>query len=207
MKINKKKFFIFLFLIINIIIFSVLVYLLKNNSKIILDEFVVLKINENLSCIFLDKTFLFFNGFILYFNALFFIGFMIFLWKKNKKIFIFEGLINLIFSFLTASFIKRIIMRPRPQLIKALILRTSYSFPSLHTITALAIYAFAAIIFWKYSKKLWSFISLILIIIISFSRIYLGVHYPSDILGGLSLGFILLMTTKYLFSFLIKTKK
>lgn len=64
---------------------------------------------------------------------------------------------------------------------------TGYSFPSGHTQTAAAFWGGLAI----WTKKLWVRIALcVLICLIGFSRLYLGVHYPTDVLGGLALGFL-----------------
>jgi undecaprenyl-diphosphatase len=59
----------------------------------------------------------------------------------------------------------------------------SYSFPSGHTTSSFA--AFGAFLFGKERYKYWT---LSLAALIAFSRIYLHVHYPSDVLGGIILG-------------------
>lgn len=59
----------------------------------------------------------------------------------------------------------------------------SYSFPSGHTTSSFA--AFGAFLFSKAKRKYWV---LLLAALISFSRMYLHVHYPSDVLGGIVLG-------------------
>lgn len=67
----------------------------------------------------------------------------------------------------------------------------SFSFPSNH---ALNNFAAAAFLYKLYPKFKWIFFTVA--ILISISRIYLGVHYPSDVLGGALIGFLL----GYLFS-------
>ena len=59
----------------------------------------------------------------------------------------------------------------------------SYSFPSGHTTSSFAV--FGAFLFSKARYKYWVLAGAILI---SFSRVYLHVHYPSDIIGGILLG-------------------
>ena len=87
--------------------------------------------------------------------------------------------------------LKPLIARPRPcwleDSVKMLVSTPSdYSFPSGHT---LASFISATIIFYN-SKKL-GIGAIILAVLISFSRLYLFVHFPSDVLGGIAIGVIL----------------
>ena len=89
--------------------------------------------------------------------------------------------------------IKNIIDRPRPPLTEALVTETSYSFPSGHSFIAIAFYGL--IIFFlfdsfkkKYLKILSLVLGIILIILIGASRIYLGAHWPSDVLASYTSG-------------------
>lgn len=88
--------------------------------------------------------------------------------------------------------LKNIIERPRPPIIYALSLETGYSFPSGHTFLSIAFYGMLTVLLWPIIKKSWKKIILgtltsLLILLISFSRIYLGVHYVSDVFGSLIL--------------------
>lgn len=93
--------------------------------------------------------------------------------------------------------IKNIVQRPRP-IGYRLIEETGYSFPSGHSMISMAFYGFAIYLICKYVKNkalkctLTILLSL-LIILIGASRIYLGVHYPSDVLGGflISLAYVI----------------
>lgn len=93
--------------------------------------------------------------------------------------------------------IKNIVQRPRPTGYR-LIEETGYSFPSGHSMISMAFYGFAIYLICKYVKNkalkctLTILLSL-LIILIGASRIYLGVHYPSDVLGGflISLAYVI----------------
>lgn len=65
----------------------------------------------------------------------------------------------------------------------------SSSFPSSHSATTAAI---ATILIWRWRKRSrWAWLALLLPLVIGFSRIYVGVHYPTDVLGGWTLGFLL----------------
>jgi undecaprenyl-diphosphatase len=84
--------------------------------------------------------------------------------------------------------LKSIINRPRPtesQMIEVFTL----SYPSGHAMVAMSFYGFLIYLSWAYLHKRWlktglTIIFIFLILNIGLSRIYLGVHYPSDILAG-----------------------
>ena len=84
--------------------------------------------------------------------------------------------------------LKFIMQRPRPTGFR-IIEETGYSFPSGHSMVSLAFYGYLIYLIYKYIENkhleriLITLLSL-LICIIGVSRIYLGVHYTSDVLGG-----------------------
>jgi len=94
-------------------------------------------------------------------------------------------------SHLLVHFLKRQVNRPRPhqQLLPQIRIFNvpicAYSFPSGHTAAAFAI---GLPLSWAAAAGLWSNIALCWAAIIGFSRIYLGVHYPSDVMAGAGLG-------------------
>lgn len=109
---------------------------------------------------------------------------------KDKKVKICIW-INLITITLLNQILKRIIQRPRPNEFR-IIEESGYSFPSGHSMVSAAFYGFFIyLIFVRLkSKKLKIFlISLLslLIFCIGISRIYLGVHYTSDVIAGFSI--------------------
>ena len=115
---------------------------------------------------------------------------------KNKKI----GLSifsNLAIITILNQLLKRILQRPRPTEYR-IIEETGYSFPSGHSMISMAFYGYLIYLIYKYVENKyvkWILISLlsVLICLIGVSRIYLGVHYFSDVIGGflLSLSYLL----------------
>lgn len=102
-------------------------------------------------------------------------------------------LISVIGSELFVWIIKNIIERPRPPLTNALVNETTYSFPSGHTFVAISFYGLLVYFVIQSEKnkflKVISFlIGLILIIWVGLSRIYLGAHWPSDVLASFAAG-------------------
>ena len=96
------------------------------------------------------------------------------------------------------AFIKIIFNRPRPN-IHRLVELNSLSFPSGHTTSATILYLTLALIFIKLSKKgnnnyFPIFIAIIGILFIVTSRVYLGVHYPTDTMAGMCLGSVIVLT-------------
>lgn len=106
---------------------------------------------------------------------------------KDKKTCMYI-LINLGLSVLINLIIKQIMQRPRP-IENRIIDERGYSFPSGHSMVSMAFYGFLIYLIYKnvknnYLKYTLIILLAILIICIGVSRIYLGVHYTSDVLAG-----------------------
>ena len=115
----------------------------------------------------------------------------LFVYKKRDLLL--PLIISLVGSELAMYFIKLGIHRPRPGESVAYYLEKSYSFPSGHATIAMAFYGFLIYFFVRLEGRLRSSYSIslvlsLLIFLIGFSRIYLGVHYLSDVLGGYLVG-------------------
>ena len=97
---------------------------------------------------------------------------------------------------------KYIFQRPRPDLALRLIEQGGYSFPSGHSMNCLASFGILIYLLLKYceNRRLAKILSVglgLLTILIGFSRVYVGVHYPTDIIGGWSLGIAVLVAMIY----------
>ena len=97
-----------------------------------------------------------------------------------------------LFDVLLNQILKYIFCRPRPS-VEHLVHASGYSFPSGHTMIAMMLYGFLLyVVYTKMKhplKNVLYMILLFLIVCIPISRIYLGVHYATDIVGGLIVGF------------------
>ena len=127
---------------------------------------------------------------------------IIYYWKKKEAKYV---AVNLITIFFSNQLLKRIVERPRPEGFR-IVEELGYSFPSGHSMVSMAFYGlFIYFIYKKVKNKYikWISISLIalLISLIGISRIYLGVHYASDVLAG----FLLSISYLGLFTHIIKT--
>ncbi len=123
------------------------------------------------------------------------VSIILWLWKKRGYIiYLWLALAaDVIFSYLG----KLLIHRNRPP--NPAYLENSFSFPSGHAMVAVIFYGFLAYIRIRHVKS-WGhkvnvfFAGLVVILAIGFSRVYLGVHYVSDVWGGYLLGFLILTT-------------
>ena len=121
------------------------------------------------------------------------------IWKRKESLYM-VGTLGL--STIINLILKNIIRRDRPLHLR-LVEESGFSFPSGHAMGSSAFYG-SIIVLIKHSKldKKYKYLSYIflslLIFLIGISRIYLGVHYPSDIIGGWLIGFVLLNILDYL---------
>lgn len=103
---------------------------------------------------------------------------------------------------LAMPLLKNIFRRERPNFYR-LIEISGYSFPSGHTTSATTMYLTLAIILLSIMKKLNKYfvfsIAVLGIVIIGGSRIYLGVHYPTDVMAGICLGISIVSTVYCLY--------
>lgn len=111
--------------------------------------------------------------------------------KKTRHIAIASGISLLICFFVTNIILKNCFHRIRPYEIEPLLTilvkkPTDFSFPSGHTTASFA----SALILVRLFPKKFGIPSVVLAALIAFSRLYVGVHYPTDILGGIAVALI-----------------
>ena len=172
-------------LIISLLLFIILTYITFNNKINTIDQKVIdyiLNIREDN----LTNTMMIITN-ISSAYALIVISILLLAIIKNKKIPISISK-NLIIVFIISQLFKIIIKRPRPININ-LVEASGFSYPSGHSMVSMAYFGLIAYLIYKnLNNKLAKIILiislLITIILIGFSRIYLGVHYLSDVIAG-----------------------
>lgn len=82
--------------------------------------------------------------------------------------------------------LKLVFARPRPAVFTPLAVESGFSFPSGHVTASVAVYGALAIYLWRGGHRLAAVLSGAWILVVAFTRVYLGVHYPSDTLAALA---------------------
>lgn len=201
---KKKRFYILLFCIFSFLLIAILM-LKKGVLDIDKNSYEFIKnnlINENITPYIKLLTNL--GG------ALVLIGvsLIIALFIKNRKISI-AIMLNLLVIYLMNEVLKMIFGRVRPDTINWLVTERGYSFPSGHATVSMAYYGFLIYLIFtnvrsKRRKRLMISLLSILILFIGISRIYLGVHYLSDILAGFLFSIFYLIIFVYFYNKIVK---
>ncbi len=199
MKLKPTKIVSIITIILSLVCFLALAILVINKHSFFIDKFnyfVAEHRNNFFSVFFKIITVL---GSV---YALGFISLMLLAICKNRRLGIFT-ILNLIALALLVVIIKYIVRRARPNLM--LVSETGYSFPSAHAMLMMAVFVPLTYFALKYIKnkplKIYLVVqNVLLILLISFSRIYLGVHFVSDILAGLFCGLGVSMLNILLFN-------
>ena len=99
-------------------------------------------------------------------------------------------------GWMLTEILKRWFARPRPSLVEPLVKATGFSFPSGHAVVASAGYLTLAIVICRRlehtrDRVVVMIAASILVLAIGLSRVYLGVHYPTDVITGITIGILL----------------
>lgn len=197
--IKKKR----IFLVILSILFIVLTLFVITKNNLWYDEFIINIVRD----ITEEKTI--FYKFITFFASTYFLiafTIVLFVLLKDKLIATLITVNLAVSAILNNVVLKLIFKRERP--LDMLVQEKGYSYPSGHSFVALAFYGFLIYLIYKskWNKKIKIIIStflIVLILLIGISRIYLGVHYPSDVTAGFIGGAIYLI----IFIEIIKVQK
>lgn len=140
--------------------------------------------NRNL---FFDQLMIFGAVYIIWITA-FLVVFLGIFGKGKERRALFISVLGTIISAILIFIIKIFVFEPRPFItlsINPLIIESGAAFPSVHT-TLMAVVAFA----YLFVKSKWTPLFIFFLIWVAIARIYVGVHYPFDILAGVAVGFL-----------------
>lgn len=186
-KLNRRKLIVCSILLI---LFLIVMFIMLFDKKLIFDTTIynfIMKIRSD----FFDTYFTYITKFG---NTLFIVVFVsIFMLLYRKK----EGLLLAVSAFDSAFLtlvLKQIFLRSRPENLR-LIEQGGYSFPSGHAMISVCVYGYLLyLVLTKIKDKLLrrclTCLLVLLILSIGISRIYVGVHYPTDVIAGYLLGTI-----------------
>ena len=187
---NYKKYIKYIILTLCLVIFSILTYKVLKDKPLYIDDTVYNYISNNIINENRTKVVKLITNITSPLGVILSAVILIII-IKNKKIKISLAM-DLLGVTIINNLLKVIIARDRPN-INRLVTETGYSFPSGHSITSMVFYGYLIYLIYKYidTKKIkipLIIILSLLIVTIGFTRIYLGVHYTSDVIGGFILG-------------------
>jgi undecaprenyl-diphosphatase len=121
---------------------------------------------------------------------LFVAALVLLIWRRHRREALFLA-VSMAGSLVLNQSLKLIFQRPRPQLAWAQV-QPEYSFPSGHAMNSIVFYVAVALIVWvlwgRRAGLIATVLAIVLALLIGTSRIYLGYHYFTDVLGGLLAG-------------------
>lgn len=113
------------------------------------------------------------------------------------------GALTIALASIGNSLLKAAFQRARPDALDALVVERGYSFPSGHSALGMVAYGVLAVILWRSTlPRAWRIglvvTSCLLIFSVGLSRVWLGVHYPTDVLAGWAAGLAVVMVYAWL---------
>jgi len=127
--------------------------------------------------------------------AVLFAAAVLYLWRAKQRTLLVAWVLSYVGGTVLDGVIKDVVRRPRPEFAAKFLHYSSWSFPSGHSMGSLigfAMLAYTIIRVWKVESLaarvgIWAG-AVVMIILVGYSRIYLGVHYLSDVAAGYTLG-------------------
>lgn len=190
-----KKFF-YLFVLLFFVDLIMVITGFSSNFDNAISLFFSVRNNVIFTNIFKAISFICSPKFMIVLNVLLFIFIIV---KKKYKLFII--VLSSISSVIINNLVKIIVRRERPDYLR-MVMEKSYSFPSGHAMISVLFFGSIIYLVNKYNlkyKKLITFSLSTFVLLVGISRIYLGVHYLTDVVGGYLLGFIVLFLIIHLF--------
>ena len=206
---NRKVSHLFIISFITLIGFSTMA-LLVNGDRITEFDKTIISFVQGLENPLLTTTMKFFTfvgaGNTIKVLAFITVIFLFFFLKQRSKILLF--IVVLIGSHYVFRVLKALFQRVRPDL-NRLIEIGGYSFPSGHATNAMTFYGSLAFLLWSHiptrqGRTILIVFSASMIFLIGLSRIYLGVHYPSDVIAGYFAGGFWLVLAIGIYQFVMK---
>lgn len=112
-------------------------------------------------------------------------------WERKMRSLAIILVVDAVLAAVTNVLLKHYFVRPRPTLFDEITRPETWSFPSGHAMSSMAVYgAIAAVLIGLYPARRWLIVAAtaVLVTTIGFSRVYLGVHWPFDVLAGFAAG-------------------
>jgi undecaprenyl-diphosphatase len=196
----------FSLLIITLIGFGSMALLIKENDIVHFDK-VIIAFIQSLESPYITATMKFFSfiGSGSSINCIAVVSVIVLYFFLHHRSELLLFILVLIGSHYLFRFLKEIFQRVRPDLHR-LIEIGGYSFPSGHATNAITVYGILTFLLWRHisthlGRTLLLIFSIFMIFSIGISRIYLGVHYPSDVLAGYFAGGFWLLISIWCFQF------
>ncbi len=192
--VKVSKFYFLLLFLLGIIFMMISMFL--NDYVVAVDNWVIDFVNTNI----VDDGFTNFIIFLTNFGGVFvFVIFLVmfFFLLSNKRISCLMS-INLLIAYVLSVIFKNIFRRDRP-LFMLVEKPSDFSFPSGHSMCSIVFYGFLIYIVNKfiknvYIRKVINIFLVLLMFLIPFSRLYLGVHFFTDVVAGVILGVVCLLS-------------